>query len=95
MALRVNVDYADVGFLTANSGLKFGALSTCGLSSDTDLNGQSIRQFLGVATTALAGGSHNDSLTDLDSISIQVNAAFDSGAPSTWAQQHLRNGACH
>lgn len=84
----------EAGALTANSGLKFGDLTVCGLTSDTDLCGQSVRQVLGYMAGALTAGSHTDPLADLDSLIGQVNRSFDSGTPSTWAQQHLGSGAC-
>jgi hypothetical protein len=93
-ALKVNVDFADAGFLTANSGLKFGDLKICSLTSDTDLNGKTIRQFLSTANTALGADAHLDSIADLDSVTSQVTASFASTTPTDWAQAHLQPGTC-
>jgi hypothetical protein len=94
LALQVNVDFADAGFLSASSGLKFGDLQLCGLTSDTDLNGKSARQVLALANTALGGGSTTDGISDLNTIALDLNDSFNAGTPSTFAQDHLFNGAC-
>jgi hypothetical protein len=58
------------------------------------LNGTTVRQFLGTVNTLLSGGSAPYSVSDLDPISAQINAAFSGGTPSAFAQQYLVNGAC-
>jgi hypothetical protein len=93
-ALQLNVDFSDVGFLPANSGVKFGDLTVCGLTTDTDLNGQTVRQALVVANTAVGAGTTTDSFTDLDTISRDLSGAFYNGTPSSWAQDHLIDGTC-
>jgi hypothetical protein len=93
-ALKLNVDFADAGLLTANSGLTFGDLTICALTSDTDLNDKTIRQFLTTANTALGAEAHVDSIADLDSVTSQVTASFASITPTDWAQAHLQPGAC-
>ena len=95
VALKLNVDFADSALLKANSGLKFGDLTICGLTSDTDLNSKTVRQFFALANTGLGGQATTDSINpDLESIAANLNAAFLDGAPSTWAQEHLFNSAC-
>ncbi len=88
-ALKINIDFSDAGFLTGNSGLKFGDLTVSNLTSDTDLNGLTIRQILGIANTALGGGTVADSISDIDFIAANLNASFGGGGVSTWAQDHL------
>jgi len=58
------------------------------------LNGMTVHQFLAVVNTLLAGGSSPFSIADLGPITEQLNGAFDRGAPSPFAQDHLVNGAC-
>jgi len=94
LALRLNIDFADAGYLPASSGLKFGDLTVCGLTSDTDLNGQTVRQVLGITNAALGGGSHADSISDLDTVAVDLNNSFSVGTPSAFAQAHLIIGAC-
>jgi hypothetical protein len=94
-ALKLNIDFADAGDLPAGSGLKFGDLTICGLTSDTDLNGQTVRQFLDTGNTALGGGAHTDSISDLDAIGTELNVSFAAGITvSTWAENHLVAGPC-
>ena len=92
VALKLNVDFSDAGLLPSNSGLKFGDLVIVGLTSNTSLNGATLRQLLSTANTALSGASTPYTIADLHDIVTQINASFDSGTPSSWAQQHLRKG---
>src|SRR5205807_8044804 len=82
------------GLVTANSGLKFGDLTVCGLSSDTDLNGQTVRQVLAIANTALGGGTTTDSISEDHTGTRLHYAHFVSATPSNCAQKHLENGSC-
>jgi hypothetical protein len=94
-ALKLDVDFSDAGLLPASSGLKFGDLTLCNFTAPTtDINGISVRDFLGIVNTALGGGTTTDGITDLDTITAQLNFSFFGGTPSDWAQQHLENGAC-
>jgi hypothetical protein len=93
-ALKLNVDFSDAGVLSGNSGLKFGDLTICGLTSDTGLNGTTIRNFVATANSVLGAASTAYTPTALDALAQDLNASFDAGTPSTWAQQHLENGAC-
>jgi hypothetical protein len=91
-ALKLNIDFSDAGFLSSNSGLKFGDLVIYGLTSNTNLNGMTVRQFFDIANTALSSTPTPHTIADLNDIAYQLNGTFDSGTPSTWAQQHLRKG---
>ena len=93
LALRFNIDLADAGYLSGTSGLHVGDLTLCGLTA-TGLNGSSVRSFIDVANTALGGGVTPYSITDINQIAADVNAAFNNGEPSLFAQAHLFNGAC-
>ena len=51
LALRLNVDYSDTGFLDG-SGIRFGDLKLCGFSATQPaLNGMSVRQLLPIVHT--------------------------------------------
>lgn len=98
LALQLDVDFADAGDLTANSGLKFGDLTICGLTSETGLNGKSVRDFLTIDNALLggdsSGGFSGGDITNLDPITADVTGAFDGGTPSSVAQDHLVDGSC-
>jgi hypothetical protein len=53
-----------------------------------------VRDFLGIVNHVLGGGSSTYSADELDIITQDTALAFDGGAPSTFAQDHLVNGAC-
>jgi hypothetical protein len=94
-ALKLNVDFADADLLTANTGLKFGDLTICGLTGgDAALNGTTVRDFLATANTVLGAASTSYTGSDLDGIATPLNSSFSGGSPTTWAQDHLQPGAC-
>ena len=98
LVLQLDVDYADAGLLTANSSLKLGDLTICGITGETGLNGGSVRNLLTIDNALLGGGSSGGfaagDIGALDEITQDVAGAFDGGTPSSWAQQHLVVGAC-
>jgi hypothetical protein len=94
LALRLNVDFNNAGFLKGASKLKFGNLKLCNFTTLTDLNRMTVLQFLGVVNTALGGGSTTDSIADLDPVASAVISSFLGGSPQTFAQEHLFPGAC-
>jgi hypothetical protein len=53
-----------------------------------------VRDFLTTANTELGGWSTSYTAATLDAITGGINGSFDSGAPSTFAQQNPRNGTC-
>jgi hypothetical protein len=79
--------------LTGTSGVKFGDLTLCGFTTPP-VNGMSVRDFLGVASTLLGGGSNGYSISDIGPLTTLVGTSFDSGVATSFAQQHLVNGAC-
>jgi len=94
-ALKLNVDFSDAGFTLGTSGIPFGNLTLCNLTSDTDLNGMTVRQVLGVVNTALGGGSTTDSIADLDPVTANLNASFGGGGLNNpFTEDHLQPGAC-
>jgi hypothetical protein len=92
LALQLNVDFSDAGFLSGSSGLQFGDL----IMSDFSglgfplLDGLTVRQFLGDVNTALGGGSSIYPISDLDLITLDLNNAFSGGTTvSSFADDHL------
>jgi hypothetical protein len=97
LALEFNVDFSDAGLLPGTSGLRFGDLVLTGFSPTTfpQLNGLTVRQFLGDVNTVLGGGSSIVSISDLgtlvdgEPLITDVNISFFSGVPTQFAQDHL------
>ena len=94
LALQLNVDFADAGYLSTTTGLKFGDLRVCGLSTTPAYNGLTIRQLLVELSNALGVFQTVYDYGDLAALTGDVTAAFESGIVSTFAQQHLVNGTC-
>jgi len=98
LALQLNVDFSDAGFLPANSGLRFGDLVLTGFSASSPLaplDGLTVRQLLGDVNTLLGGGSSIVSISDLGTLVdgapalAELNGSFFYGQPSQFAQDHL------
>ncbi|HEV8038277.1 MAG TPA: PEP-CTERM sorting domain-containing protein [Bryobacteraceae bacterium] len=89
LALEFNVDFSDAGFLPATSGIPFGNLLLEGFSTLPQLDGLTVRQFLGDMNTLLGGGSTIVSIDDLGTIVNELNSSFSSGTPNQFAQDHL------
>ena len=92
LALRVNIDFSDAGHTRGSSNLPFGNLRLCGITNGP--NNVTVREFLAIANTALGGGFTPYTIQDLSDLTQNLNNAFSDGAPSTFAQTHLFNGAC-
>lgn len=95
VTLKLNVDYSDANLTGGTAAIAFGDVFICGAAPLADM---SVRDFLAIANAALGGGSTGYTIPDLNSIAIQLNAAFPTpgifSAPSTFAQDHLFAGAC-
>jgi hypothetical protein len=89
LSLELNVDFSDAGFLPATSGIPFGNLLLEGFSTLPQLNGLTVRQFLGDMNTLLGGGSSIVSIDDLGTTVNDLNSSFSFGMPSQFAQEHL------
>jgi hypothetical protein len=89
LGLEFNVDFSDAGFLPAASGIPFGDLVLEGFSALPQLDGLTVRQFLGDMNTLLSGGSSIVSIDDLGTILFSLNASFSDGMPDQFAQDHL------
>jgi hypothetical protein len=89
LGLEFNVDFSDAGFLPAASGIPFGDLVLEGFSALPQLDGLTVRQFLGDMNTLLSGGSSIVSIDDLGTILSSLNASFSDGMPQQFALDHL------
>jgi hypothetical protein len=89
LALEFNVDFSDAGFLPAASGIPFGDLVLEGFSTLPQLDGLTVRQFLGDMNTLLSGQSSIVSIDDLGTILNSLNASFSDGMPQQFALDHL------
>ena len=94
LALQLDVDFSDSGHISGASGLRFGDLRLCGLTTTPAYNGMTVREFLGVSNTALGAGAAAYSFGDMAILTGEVSGAFEGGTPSSFAQTHLVNGAC-
>lgn len=90
-ALAVNVDFSAGGVLGGSVTTDFGDLSICGASG---LSNMTVSSFLALAENTLGGANTGFTPAQLLSLVQQLNAAFQDGTPSTFAQDHLLIGAC-
>jgi hypothetical protein len=100
LALQLNVDFSDAGFLSGSAGVPFGDLvlfdMPMGPTDFTAFEGQTVRQFLQHANLVLGGGSSpyvNISPDDIANLTFDLSTAFENGVPSQFAQGHLRIAA--
>ena len=89
VALRIDVDLADHGLMGAST---FGDLLFCDATSP--LSGQSVRQILATANTLLGAGTATVTVDQIAPVVTNLTAAFDAGAVSLFAQQHVFAGSC-
>jgi hypothetical protein len=90
LALEFNVDFSDAGFLPAASGIPFGDLVLEGFNTTLpQLDGLTVRQFLGDMNTLLSGQSSIVTIDDLGTILSSLNSSFGAGVPEQFAQDHL------
>jgi hypothetical protein len=90
LALEFNVDFSDAGFLPAASGIPFGDLVLEGFNTTLpQLDGLTVRQFLGDMNTLLSGQSSIVTIDDLGTIVSSLNSSFGDGVPEQFAQDHL------
>lgn len=88
--LRLNIDFSDAGLLHHLPGAAFGDLVLTGLDNPVaGLDGLTVRDFYGVASAMLAGLFEPYSLTDVSALTMQVNAAFEGGFDTPFAEDHL------
>ncbi len=93
--LNLTSIFSDAGFLPAASGIPFRDLVLEGFSTLPQLDGLTLRQFLGGMNTLLSGGTSIVSIGDIggppdfDPILNSLNASFGDGTLSQFAQDHL------
>ncbi len=91
LALRLNVDFSDAGLSLGDLGIPFGDLQLRNfLGSQFDLNGLTVRQFLGQANKLLGGGtSLFYNIPELYAVTRELNGSFFAGIVYPFAQDHL------
>lgn len=92
--LRLNIDFADTGDTAGTAAIKYGDITLCNLTATPGLNGTTIRALQPIVNASLGGDPTPYSIADLSALLMQVNGAFEGGFATTWAQDHLVNGAC-
>jgi hypothetical protein len=92
LALRLDIDFADAGFLPNSSGLVYGDLRVCDLPQ-TSLNGMTLRALMSFMNTAVGGGGTGGYSDDeLFVITEEASRAFSNGVPTPFAHQHMVSG---
>jgi hypothetical protein len=92
LALRLDLDFADAGFLPNSSGLVYGDLRVCDLPQ-TSLNGMTLRDLFSVVNTYVGGDISGGYSADvLFFISELASSAFVYGVPSAFAHHHIVAG---
>jgi CSLREA domain-containing protein len=91
LALKLNVDFSDAGYLGGSQPL--GDLRICG-SELSSMNGSTVRDALAVASSLLGGGGGPIVVGEAAILVARINSAFILGLPSTFAQEQLVNGSC-
>lgn len=86
LALELNVDFSNAGFLAHPTGTPFGNLVLENFTTLSALNGLTVNQFLADANTCLGGGSCLYNLSTMDTIANDLNGAFEAGTPDSFAQ---------
>ncbi len=89
LALELNVDFSDAGFLLGTKGIPFGDLVLDNFGPLSLFNGRTVRQILGADNTDLGGGLSLFNIADLDALTVQLELSFVDGVPSAFAQDHL------
>jgi hypothetical protein len=90
VALSLNRDFSNAGFLHGTSSIPFGDLVLTNFSLNlSGLNGLTVSQFLGVADTCLGGGSCPYGLDNIAAITDDLNDSFPGGTPSAFAESNL------
>jgi len=72
VALQLNVDFSAAGFLHS-TGVPFGNLKLCNITTFSVLNGQTVAQILTEANTLLGGGTGTYGLTITDLYPLSLN----------------------
>ena len=94
LALQINIDFSDAGLL--NGRYQYGTLHLCGLTLTPLYNGLTIRMFLDAMNAALSLSSGIPPYTydELSALVDDVTKAFEGGAASSFAQNHVFASQC-
>jgi len=89
--LKLNIDFSAAGLTLGTSGISFGTLTLCNLAGgQAVLNGTTVSDFLGVASTALGGGAATLSYDELRDLASLLNGSFFQGTVvSAFAHDHV------
>jgi hypothetical protein len=100
LALQLDVDFSDAGYLASQPGAAFGdlvlfdmnAVQVAGnLTIDFSVfEGWSVRQLLAGMNAQIGGGPELHNIDDVWNLPYLLGLAFEDGAPSAFAQGHLR-----
>lgn len=93
LTLQLNVDFSAAGKLGGTSGLALGNLRLCNMS-DASLDGTTVAGLLANANILLGGGTTGYAISDINTILLELNGAFNGGTPSAYANDHLYSTAC-
>jgi hypothetical protein len=86
LALALNVDFSNAGYLHGTSSTPFGDLVLANYTGSlAGLNGLTVTQFLAIANTCLGDGSCPYGLENIATITTGLNDAFDEGVVTPYA----------
>jgi hypothetical protein len=88
LALQLNLDLADAGFIT--NAVPFGSLFFCNFIAVPQLNGTTVDDFVADANWLLGGGGGTLSPATTSAVARALNNAFVDGTPSSFAQSTLK-----
>jgi hypothetical protein len=89
VALGLNIGFSDLGVLEHPAGVSFGDLVLMGYTGTVaGLNGRTLRQLNQIVNAALGGAFEPFSIVDLVGVTNAVNASFEGGFATDYAQQH-------
>ena len=90
VALRLNVDFSDAGYLPGSLGIPFGDLVIHDYAAMPHANGLTVRQLLDLVNLGLGGAVVAYGLDDANTLLQDLNVAFSEGQFATqFAQDHL------
>ena len=93
--MRLNIAFGDAGVIKGTTGLLLGDLHVCALTgTQAPLNNLTVRQIQDQANSLLGGGPASVSVTDMFTVTNEIDMSFNGGPVSTFAQQSLVNGPC-
>jgi hypothetical protein len=90
VALALDVDFSNAGFLRGTSSVPFGSLTLTNFTGTlSGLDGLTVSQFLAISETCLGGGSCPEGIDNIDYVAVNLGVSFSSGTVSTFADDHL------